>query len=106
MVAARMEAQRVRIDGVGEATDSEIDRGEGAGDGLARPEQPARRLGRVAQRRVRGAPARLRIRGSRQAEEGSRLVQGFAERVATAVEPDEVEKIAVLTALRIGLMCS
>ncbi len=49
-------------------------------------------------------PSIERVR--RQGEEGACLVQGIAQAIETAIEGDEVQKVAMLAGGGVRLMCS
>ena len=44
--------------------------------------------------------------GTRQAEEGSCLVEGVAQAIEAAIQRDQVEEIAMFAGGSVGLMCS
>src|SRR4051812_49550518 len=96
-----MEAQRRGADGVAKAPPGQIDRRQGASDGLTRPEQSAGGFGRVPGCRVRLRVAWRRL-GLGQVEKGPGLLQGLAQGKMASVEPDQVEEVAMLTSPGVG----
>jgi len=94
-----MEAEREHApQGLGDAAVAEIGLGQGPDDRARKSEQPASRV-----RRSRSCRCARQL-PLRQSEESPCLAQRIAQAVEAAVEPDQVEQIAMLAGRGVGLM--
>jgi hypothetical protein len=98
-----MKAQRRPVDRPGDAARAEISLGPRADDRHAGAKQPAGGLGRIA---WRGRHVACYRESGGQAQKPARLMARVVEAREVTIKGDEVDEIAMLGGLGIGLMCS
>ena len=102
VVAARMEPQGAACVQSRNAASAQIRFGDCARNRLRHGEETACGFGRSARRRRGLVPGRPPKVGTRQAEEGSRLVESVAQAIEAAIARDQVEKITMFAGGGVG----